>query len=341
MRKLIEKIIKKTPLLGKVISERNALRTERDFLLREIEDKKDYCSLFLSPWTDTWKDFYVQNYTSINSKVNALKVGLDEESKKVIDTFLEKIFFLIPYNRYKQAYLYKYSEFFSQEEIKEQKKDIDISKYKFPDGVDIDKAVFKTENGLSFLDKTAIIKNIKGKSIIDGGGYIGDSALVFCKYNPLKIYSFEPINYLYKKLKETLRLNNIEHLVEPVKLGLSNKEKETRIYDKGSCSSLYPVSKEFQVIKTTTIDKFVRDKKVKVGLIKLDIEGSELEAIRGSLETIKNDKPILLVSIYHRPEDFFFIKPLIERLNLGYKFVIRKTSPFRVTSETMLIGYVD
>jgi hypothetical protein len=89
------------------------------------------------------------------------------------------------------------------------------------------------------------------------------------------------------------------------------------------------------------LDNFAQILKSDIGLIKLDIEGSELEAIKGALETIKKFKPILLISVYHRPEDFFFIKPLIDSLDLGYKFIIRKTSPFTITAETVLIGYVE
>jgi len=71
----------------------------------------------------------------------------------------------------------------------------------------------------------------------------------------------------------------------------------------------------------------------------MDIEGYELEAIKGSLNTIKKFKLILLISIYHSGKDFFEIKPLIESLNLGYKFKIRKLNIFHPVLETILIVY--
>jgi hypothetical protein len=72
----------------------------------------------------------------------------------------------------------------------------------------------------------------------------------------------------------------------------------------------------------------------------MDIEGLESAAIHGAAETIKKFKPVLLISIYHTPDDFFSIKPFIEDLNLGYRFLIRKLSPKRLDAETMLIGWV-
>ncbi|MDR0522244.1 MAG: FkbM family methyltransferase, partial [Planctomycetaceae bacterium] len=79
---------------------------------------------------------------------------------------------------------------------------------------------------------------------------------------------------------------------------------------------------------------------VNPGCIKMDIEGLESAAIHGAAETIKKFKPVLLISIYHTPDDFFSIKPFIEDLNLGYRFLIRKLSPKRLDAETMLIGWV-
>jgi hypothetical protein len=80
----------------------------------------------------------------------------------------------------------------------------------------------------------------------------------------------------------------------------------------------------------------------KVSVIKLDIEGMELATIQGAKKTIVRDKPILLISIYHTPEDFFEIRPLIESWNLGYYFMVRETEVCNggVGVHLMLIGYV-
>ena len=143
-----------------------------------------------------------------------------------------------------------------------------------------------------------------------------------------------------EKLKEAIRINKMGDIVTPIKLGLGKKAGKAFIKGTNSAASLTTSDfKNAQEISITSIDDFFSGKNDVIGLIKLDVEGEELGVIKGALETIKRDKPILLISVYHRPEDFFFIKPLIDDLNLGYKFMIRKTSSFRVTSETVLIGY--
>jgi FkbM family methyltransferase len=52
-------------------------------------------------------------------------------------------------------------------------------------------------------------------------------------------------------------------------------------------------------IEVVSIDNFMKENKGKVGLIKRDIEGLEYESVLGAEKTIKEDKPILLISIYH------------------------------------------
>jgi hypothetical protein len=94
-------------------------------------------------------------------------------------------------------------------------------------------------------------------------------------------------------------------------------------------------------IELTDIDSFINENNLNLGVIKLDVEGMELWVIKEAIESIKKYKPVLLISIYYTPDDFFHIKPLIEDLNLGYKFFVRKLAPSRMFSETMLIGYVN
>ena len=61
----------------------------------------------------------------------------------------------------------------------------------------------------------------------------------------------------------------------------------------------------------------------KVTFIKLDIEGSELEALRGAEKIIRRDKPRLAISIYHKPQDYFEIPLYIKELVPEYKLYIR------------------
>ena len=90
------------------------------------------------------------------------------------------------------------------------------------------------------------------------------------------------------------------------------------------------------VVKMQTLDSFVSERKLKVGFIKVDIEGAELDFLLGAKQTICTQKPAILLSIYHKSEDFWGLKPLIESWNLGYSFKIIKPVDFTIAVETAL-----
>jgi FkbM family methyltransferase len=192
--------------------------------------------------------------------------------------------------------------------------------------------VFVFHNGLKFVPPEDR-KTISEGYIIDGGAAAGDSAIMFASYKPKGIYAVEPVASQCDALRMTLQMNNLLDSVTPVQLGLTDRSQEfVSIKESKGC---------IHSIGTVTIDDLVMSNKVSV--IKLDIEGMELAAIYGARRTIMRDKPILLISIYHTPEDFFEIKPLIESWNLGYYFMVRETEVCNTGAgvHVMLVGYVN
>ncbi len=68
------------------------------------------------------------------------------------------------------------------------------------------------------------------------------------------------------------------------------------------------------------LDSVVKDR---VSFIKLDIEGSELEALKGARETIRRNKPRMAICIYHKPEDIWEIPRYIKSLVPEYHMAVR------------------
>ena len=100
-----------------------------------------------------------------------------------------------------------------------------------------------------------------------------------------------------------------------------------------------PQAQNLAIIEQThiiTLDGYTKENNIEVGFIKVDIEGFEMEFLKGAKETIARDKPAMLISIYHQGSDFFDIKPLIESWNLGYKFKIHKPIDHSIIAETAL-----
>ena len=212
-------------------------------------------------------------------------------------------------------------------------------KYKLPVN-HFEPCVFYYKHGMETLKNT---DRIRQQNIIDAGGFIGDSALVLSSYTEKKIYSFEAIPANLQKMQKTIELNSLSNVI-PVNKALYSKktELEFNICDSASSSVKLETIPEGEKVKVQAIalDEFVKEHNLDVGLIKVDLEGAEQEFLQGALNTIKEQKPTLLFSIYHKPEDFFEIKPILESLNLGYKFRIYNPVDFAIEIETLLIAEI-
>ena len=134
---------------------------------------------------------------------------------------------------------------------------------------------------------------------------------------------------------------NKKYNIIPVCLALGDENKTIEIVNSQSNSYLSFNGKNKIDVDMVTLDKFVEDNNIEVGLIKTDLEGFEQPFLRGAINTIKKQKPTLIISIYHSYEDFFEIKPMIESWNLGYKFSIKKGSEFHEIVGTLLIAEIQ
>ena len=198
-----------------------------------------------------------------------------------------------------------------------------------------------------WIKKLSNIDNIQNKCIIDAGAYIGDTALFLSKMTKKQVHSFEPVSHVYELLEKTLKMNNITNVI-PVKSALGDKTEQLMIRHLGDMFASSRVSqsqicnnkliKSVEEVNVTTLDEYVTSTNIEVGLIKTDVEGYEKRLLEGAMETLKQQKPVLYISIYHSPEDLYFIKPMIEKLNLGYSFKIHKPVSYYHFSETFLIA---
>lgn len=302
-------------------------------------------------YIDHWKKYYNKNYFKIENLLNILKNNMDEKSQEIVDLIFERNMILAYYEKHRNVVKYDPFQVFrkwefeafekQQNQIKEYFAKVnDLNKY---NDLYQEKHLFVTDNGLKSLP-LAVQKYITNKDIIDGGAWVGDSALIFEKYNPRQIHSFEPIKANYERLLEIISTKNLTSLVTPVCAGLGERNKNEICCQRTSGSTFLTdcfddLPKE--EISIIDIDTYVKNKNLKIGLIKLDVEGYEFATIKGALNTIKNDRPILLISIYHLPKDFFEIKPLIENEVGGYIFKIEKLMQLSPTIDTILVGYPE
>ena len=99
-------------------------------------------------------------------------------------------------------------------------------------------------------------------------------------------------------------------------------------------------------VSTITIDNLVVEHKLhKLDFIKMDIEGAEMNALKGAIHSITTFRPTLAIAIYHQISDFVNVMKFINDLNLGYQFYLghytvnaQETIPFAVAREKMEVS---
>ena len=154
---------------------------------------------------------------------------------------------------------------------------------------------------------------------VDLGAYIGDSVLDYIETfgSFKKIYAYEITPSTYEILcKNTKAFEN----VIPLCKGVSDKEKIMYINGTSGGAGNKISEDGDTAVEVVTLDDDIQEP---VSVIKMDIEGEEKAALVGAKRHIKNEKPILLISAYHLPEDIFEIPKLIYQIRDDYRFYIR------------------
>lgn len=168
----------------------------------------------------------------------------------------------------------------------------------------------------------------KIKCIVDCGAFIGDSFLSFCdEYEKAvgtkfmgKAYLLDPDEYNQQQIRKNCLSSKAD--IKCLKIGAWNETNVLAFQLDENQRTAGKITDTGNVrINVDAIDNIVKDDKV--DFIKMDIEGAELNALKGASETIAKEHPILAICVYHKREDLLEIPEYIHRLYAGYKFYIR------------------
>lgn len=315
--KVLNRLSKKKRNLSPTKIHDNALVTRDKLIFKVVKDIIDYSII-----NDINIEEYIQNF--------------DQISKDTIKHFMKGAYYMYTNSVIRRSYLFNKEELQKRSEISDYINNIK-KKIKLPVN-HYGPSVFYYHCGLKFLPKN-LIKDLIEMDIVDGGAFVGDSAIIFERYyQPNKIYAFEPELKNYNLMLKTIEMNLLKKNI-PIRKGLSDKEINLKIKSIGALS--YISNKGKDNIEVTTIDNFVFKNGLNIGLIKMDIEGYELNALMGAKETIKKFKPILLIAIYHNGKQFFETIKLIKKIYPRYKFIIRKLTPFSFLDEIFLLAWIE
>ena len=281
----------------------------------------------------SFKTFILHNNTP--ELLDKLYKNLDEESKERVDLALNAIlnvpdvaymkYFYFRVKKFENNFYLKLNTDKPDKTFEEELPEI-MKKYKLPKNSEYFYGVFQNEHCLRYANEK--IKNyIKDKVFIDGGAYVGDSALVLLKYEPSIIYSFDISELNFRRFEQTMKMNNVPiDKVKLIKCGISDSIGEHKIrqqYDMEGIKATIPLKNEGVTVKSTDVDSFMKDKNETVGFIKTDVQGIMHKAVTGMKETIKKDRPVLFLDISDSPQDFFYTKPIVEDILKDLNYTIK------------------
>lgn len=180
------------------------------------------------------------------------------------------------------------------------------------------------------------------KNVVDCGAYTGDTLEEFIKLSGEKYehyYAFELDSNNYVKLQDTARTIDKGDKITCFPYGVWSEDKDIVYGTMASDDSLSIYNpRETQKAHVVSLDKQLKG--AAVDLIKMDIEGSEMEALKGCAGIIKEQHPVMAVCVYHRIEDLWEVPLYLKELCSDNKIYMRHHAEYWV-AETVCYASVE
>ena len=140
---------------------------------------------------------------------------------------------------------------------------------------------------------------------VDAGAFIGTHSLFFAKFLGFaRVFAFEANPSTYAILKQNMEQNGLGEQVKCRNVGLGRmpgwgKSLSENKKNLGMNTVVLVDESAGDTIAVTTIDtELHEDQTSPVALIKIDVEGMELDVVQGALETIERDRPVLCIEAH-------------------------------------------
>lgn len=136
-----------------------------------------------------------------------------------------------------------------------------------------------------------------------------------CKH----IYAIEPLPMYIDSLRKSFsKCKNVEILP----CGVSGKKGTAWLTNQDVCSRLSKFKSNSFKVKLTTIDELFYKQNIPITYLKIDVEGSDLNVLKGALKSIKKYKPKISVATYHNANHARKMAALIKGVNSKYKITL-------------------
>ena len=173
------------------------------------------------------------------------------------------------------------------------------------------------------FEQTLLHKN-RYRVMIDAGAYVGDTAKRFIDEcpNAKAVYAVEPDRRSYKKLVAYAECE-ARATVYPHRFGAWSSAATAEFAAAGNRNSGIGAQqqKRSETVALNTVDSLAVQN---ADFIKYDVEGAELEALKGSAATIAASYPDMLISAYHKSEDLFVLPIYLAKRYPQYDLYLRR-----------------
>jgi FkbM family methyltransferase len=166
----------------------------------------------------------------------------------------------------------------------------------------------------------------KGDVVLDCGANVGTFARYSFMAGAAKVIAIEPAPDNLECLRRNFPAEIADGRMVIVPKGVWDKEDflELRVDPENQAADSFVIERKGAIVTAkvplTTIDKMVAELELqKVDFIKMDIEGAEVNALRGGKETIARHHPRMALSAYHRPTDPVEIPAAVKAAWDGYR----------------------
>jgi FkbM family methyltransferase len=172
-----------------------------------------------------------------------------------------------------------------------------------------------------------IIQIGENEVFVDCGVFDGQTTIEFINKSHGRhkmVYGFEPDLQNFERSVCAIRMSSLRN-VKLLNMGTWSTSGVMGFAASSDQISVLDSTGDCQV-RVEKIDSILQE--TRASFIKMDVEGAELESLRGAVKTIQRDRPRMAICIYHKPDDLVEIPMWINSLKLGYKFYVRLHTRF-------------
>ena len=154
-----------------------------------------------------------------------------------------------------------------------------------------------------------------GAVVVDCGAFTGDTIPYFLEATggDCHVYAIEAFSSNYSRLTETISALGANKQITPLHMAVGAEPGELSIvgdtgYADGGAGVAASGRQDSERVRCETLDDLFADgSKGRISYIKIDVEGADLDVLRGGARLLRETRPVVAVAAYHTPEHLWQI----------------------------------